>query len=184
MSEFETQCPHCRSSLQASNQLIGGTVQCPFCQKKFVLYNDVKLKLELYSPMIAGMWSLLFTPVFGAWCFFRNCQLLKDAAATEKALLYLVANVYFYLFYAIIITFILCIDQTVKGIPEIIMSLSFVATIILQHWCWKEVNAHNQYLQDQKVDYKSNSFCHPVIVAIGVTWSLGLIIWIIVNNCR
>ena len=37
MAEFITKCPHCNAELQAQEEWIGMTVECPQCQKTFVI---------------------------------------------------------------------------------------------------------------------------------------------------
>ena len=37
MAEFITKCPHCNSDLQAQEEWIGMTVECPVCKMKFVI---------------------------------------------------------------------------------------------------------------------------------------------------
>ena len=39
---------------------------------------DDFLPKELYNPMIAAVWSLFFTPVFGEWCLLQNSKELDD----------------------------------------------------------------------------------------------------------
>lgn len=42
MTEFIIKCPHCNTELQAQNEWLGMEVECPQCQKMFVISNDSK----------------------------------------------------------------------------------------------------------------------------------------------
>ena len=44
MAEFITKCPHCNSDLQAQEEWIGMTVECPQCQKTFTITSNVSIK--------------------------------------------------------------------------------------------------------------------------------------------
>ena len=44
MAEFNTTCPHCETVLQAQEEWIGMTVECPQCQKTFTITSNVSIK--------------------------------------------------------------------------------------------------------------------------------------------
>lgn len=45
----------------------------------------------LWNPNAAALWSLLFTPIFGAWLHMRNWQELGDKTMARKNLMWIIA---------------------------------------------------------------------------------------------
>ena len=43
MAEFITKCPHCNTELQAQDEWVGMEVECPECQKTFIVENGCDL---------------------------------------------------------------------------------------------------------------------------------------------
>lgn len=51
MSETKFACPHCKQSLEGSDELFGQTVQCPSCKQNFTVPNaTASLKIAPATP--------------------------------------------------------------------------------------------------------------------------------------
>ena len=54
MAEFITKCPHCNVELQAQDEWIGMEVECPECQKTFIIPKKSGGKVELAQEKKTG----------------------------------------------------------------------------------------------------------------------------------
>ena len=54
MAEFITKCPHCNAELQAQDEWIGMEVECPECQKTFIIPKKSGGKVELAQEKKTG----------------------------------------------------------------------------------------------------------------------------------
>lgn len=64
MSEEKKKCPGCAEMIPADASM------CEYCGEKFNTSAQMEPAAEnpeLYAPQTAAKWSLLFTPVFGAY---------------------------------------------------------------------------------------------------------------------
>ena len=190
MSEFISKCPHCQLTLTANESLVGKTVQCPNCQRKFLLNLDITSpqRMEFYSPTIAAMWSLLFTPLFGAWCFLQNCfRFVHETEIRKNGLLFFLLNIYFFISWiGVVITQCRDVFQEGKtvwnGITSLISLLNFLIQFIWHVWLWHEVSKHEDLLKSHGVKNKNASFLPPVLTSLVLLVMFVIIFAVSIRN--
>ena len=166
MAEFEVMCPHCKSMLNADADLIGESVQCPECQKNFVVrHNKTNSAPELYSPGTAGILGLIFTPVFTAGCLWANYKALKDSEESSKALYFFILNIAILFFHAYIqwTCTALFKQKEITAFPTLIDAIFW---LLWWKWNYTETSKLLQYLKEQKIVYKKRSLTTPVLITI------------------
>jgi hypothetical protein len=92
MAEFNTTCPHCETVLQAQEEWIGMTVECPQCQKTFTISvpntdNDISHQSETFTfvcPSCDTMVELPSTLAGKKYACKACCEEHIAEPATEK----------------------------------------------------------------------------------------------------
>ena len=62
MAEFITKCPHCETVLQAQEEWIGMAVECPQCQKTFIISTSNTDNDNSYKTDSQKVKAILSTP--------------------------------------------------------------------------------------------------------------------------
>ena len=180
MAEFEIQCPHCQSILEANADIIGESVQCPECQKNFTVRpNNIKPSVLLYSPTTVGALSIIFTPVFSAYCIYENYKSIEASEESSKSLYFLILNIAILigniLFQFEYVAMSLKGKMTINGITDIIEILSLIFVFFWWQWNYMEISKHLQYLKEQKIICKPKSLQQPVMFAFCAIVITGLL---------
>ena len=93
MSEEKKKCPGCAEMIPADASM------CEYCGEKFntsAQMEPVAENPELYAPQTAAKWSLLFTPVFGAYVLKNNWKALGQAPQEKRSKNLMIALVVIY----------------------------------------------------------------------------------------
>ncbi|MBQ4328229.1 MAG: hypothetical protein IJC27_00725 [Lentisphaeria bacterium] len=61
MSVFNTNCPHCNGELEVQDEYIGMTLECPLCQREFVLQKKEAVPTEKTCPSCGNMINIQAT---------------------------------------------------------------------------------------------------------------------------
>lgn len=61
MSVFNTNCPHCNGELEVQDEYIGMTLECPLCQREFVLQKKEAVPTEKTCPLCGKMINIKAT---------------------------------------------------------------------------------------------------------------------------
>ena len=161
MSEETMKCPACAEEIPA------GSAVCKFCGEK-IASNETAAPsdahsgngVELYHPNAASLWSLLLTPIFGAFCVMSNWRTLgmeKEAkrSKTWLAVLSVVLGLSFFLFFS--------------G-PYCL--IAFVALVL---WHFMESRKQTQYLTENKIEYSRKSWKSVALKALAILVVAGAI---------
>ena len=169
MSEEKRKCPVCAEEIP-----VDATV-CKFCGEKLSASSksqvggSVKI-LELYNPKTAALWSLLFTPVFGAFVTKSNWKNLGQEQLEKRSKTWLIALT------AIYIISILFLNE---GICSSLYLLTLVA------WYFIECRPQIQYLTENKIDYQKKNWKSLAPKAAGIligAWILFMILFVVIGN--
>lgn len=109
---------------------------------------------KLYNPNAAGNLSLLFTPVFGSWCIWCNCQTLGLADNAKRSLFWMIAN---------IVVVLVVLFAPLPG-----RSAQVIYLLMLVVWNFAEARKQNKYLTDNKIAYEKCGWGKPILVTIGI----------------
>lgn len=164
MPEEKKKCPAC-----AEENPAGATV-CKFCGEKLSNASSSQempgaaQKLELYNPKAAGIWSLLFTPIFGAYVLKTNWKILGREQQEKRSKIWLIA---------LIIIGIIGLVFLSAGFCTAIDLISLVS------WFFLECKPQMKYLADNKIDFQKKNWKSLVPKAAGILIGIWLIFFII-----
>lgn len=123
--------------------------------------DNVSSVPELWNPNAAGFWSLLLTPVFGAWLHAKNWSSLNETEKSTKS---------FYWVYGSMVVMALCII-----LPDVISNL--VYGVLLVAWWMNAGNEQYKFVKENHPDYHKKKWRTPLSIAgltiIGVFILLG-----------
>ena len=109
---------------------------------------------RLWNPNVAANWSLLFSPIFGAWVHAKNWKELGDYEKAKKSMLW----VYGYTIFAVIVSF-------VPDFPNI--SVIGITVFWYTSFAKEQIN----YVKSGK-NYEKKSWLAPILLAIVGTFIL------------
>ena len=109
---------------------------------------------RLWNPNVAANWSLLFSPIFGAWVHAKNWKELGDYEKAKKSMLW----VYGYTIFAVIVSF-------VPDFPN----FSVIAITVFWYTSFAKEQIH--YVKSGK-HYEKKSWLAPILLAIVGTFIL------------
>lgn len=161
MSEDKKKCPGCAEMIPAD-----ATV-CEYCGEKFNTSAQTEPTAEspkLYAPQTAAKWSLLFTPVFGAYVCKNNWKVLGQAQQEKRSKNWLIALVVIYA------AGLLFLDE----LPCVILHLAALAG-----WYFAECRAQIKYLAENKLDCQQQKW-KPLIQKAACVWAAAMILCFII----
>ena len=109
----------------------------------------------LWNPDAAGVWSILFTPVFGSYLLLKNCQAIGDVDKIQAGRLWLGISV-------------------VMLIVSAMLPLVGLGYIILWYFLWQ---AKQTAIIRARwgANYQRRSWAAPLAIALGLSLCFGLI---------
>lgn len=161
MSEEKKKCPGCAEMIPADASM------CEYCGEKFNTSAQMEPAAEnpeLYAPQTAAKWSLLFTPVFGAYVLKNNWKALGQAPQEKRSKNLMIALV---VIYAAGLLFL-------NEVPCIILHL-----VALAGWYFAECRAQIKYLAENKLDCQQTKW-KPLIQKAACVWAAALVLCFII----
>lgn len=111
---------------------------------------------RLWNPNPAGLWSLLFTPVFGSVLIYKNWVEIGDKQEVNKAKAW------------IIISVVVAVISAITGLA------GFVYLII---WYFASQKKQAKYVKETlEDDYQKKGWLQPILIAIGVYFVVFVIV--------
>ncbi|QGQ21975.1 PrsW family intramembrane metalloprotease [Gimesia benthica] len=104
---------------------------------------------ELWNPNAAGFWSLLLTPIFGAWLHAKNWTNLNETERSKKSFKWVYGSIG-----VVVLTLIL---------PDLISNLAFGALLVA--WWMKSGNEQYKYVKENHPDYQKKKWGTPLSIA-------------------
>ena len=114
--------------------------------------NSADSSLKLWNPNAAANWSLLFSPILGAWLQAKNWEALDEKDNAKKSMLW----VYFGFVFLIGVLFLPDNGGTVPGL------------IFLLAWYFSSGKKQAQYVKEHDVRYQKRSWSKPLLIGCGV----------------
>lgn len=113
--------------------------------------------LQLWNPNAAASWSLLFTPVFGAWLHAKNWNELNKTEKAKKSMWWVYIDIVFLL----VLPFL---PDEVGGLPGILFILA---------WYFTSAKSQVKYIREHGIEYQKKSWLKPILA--GIT---GLLVYV------
>jgi hypothetical protein len=114
---------------------------------------------ELWNPNAAANWSLMFTPIFGAWIHAKNWNELGQHERGNKSMLWV------YIGFAILVT--------VLFLPDVGGRLVSIAFLI--SWYFLSAKSQVKYLKENSINYEKKSWGKSVLLGFA-----SLIIFLVI----
>lgn len=105
---------------------------------------------KLWNPNAAANWSLLFTPVFGAWLHAKNWQALGQLDQASISMRWVWCG---FLFLAI-----------VPFLPDSLGSAPGIGFVFA--WYFTSAKAQIKYISEHKVNYNKQSWIKPLLIGL------------------
>lgn len=114
----------------------------------------------LWNPFAAGCWSLLFTPVFGAFLHMKNWEALGQAERARSSRQWVIACVVFFV--------VLVLAAGVFPDSKFLDKISRPAGIgLLFAWYFSSGKAQQTYVKERfGTDYERRGWLKPILLAI------------------
>ena len=116
----------------------------------------------LWNPNAAANWSLLFTPIFGAFLHMKNWQALGETGKARVSRYWVILGA------AVFSGFMLlaAVQPQSKGVGSLIRSLGF---ILLLAWYFGSARAQARYVKERfGSQYPRRGWGKPMLAALGV----------------
>ena len=163
MSEEKKKCPGCAEAVP-----VEATV-CEYCGERFS--NSPKTeqtistgKFELYDPKVAGIWSLLFTPIFGAYVIKNNWKILGKEQQEKRSKTWMIVLAVIFL-----IALLFLNEDFCGGL----YLLAFVA------WYLMECRQQVKYLAENRIGYQKKNWKSiapkAAVILVGI-WLIFIIV--------
>jgi hypothetical protein len=118
--------------------------------KSEVVQDSNQVKPSLWSPNAAANWSLLFTPILGAWLHAKNWEALNEPEAAKKSMLWVYAGFVFLLV-------ILFLPDDAGSLPGLIFILA---------WYFTSAKKQVKYIKEKSIEYQKKSWGKPLLAGV------------------
>ncbi|MDG2391690.1 MAG: hypothetical protein P8M30_20475 [Planctomycetaceae bacterium] len=105
--------------------------------------------MALWNPNAAGFWSLLFTPVFGAWLHAKNWASLNEMEKSKKSFYWVYGSIG-----VVALTFLLSVTLS-----------NLVYGALLVAWWLKEGNEQYRFVKENCPEYGKKKWGTPLSIA-------------------
>lgn len=115
----------------------------------------------LWNPFAAGCWSLLFTPIFGAFLHMKNWEALGQAERARASKQWVIGGVVFFV--------VLLLAGAAFPDSKFLDKVSQPAGIgLLFGWYFSSGKAQQTYVKERfGADYERRGWLKPILLAIG-----------------
>lgn len=122
--------------------------------------------VELWNPSAAANWSVLFSPIFGAFLQAQNWKALSDVKKSKSAMLWV--------YLGCLVTFLVVVIPGLQNYGGGIGILWFLV------WYFSASKAQTKYVKEQlNNSYVKKGWVKPVLIAIGVVFLVVLVAGVI-----
>lgn len=141
--------------------------------------GQVTSPLALWNPTVAGRWSLIFSPVFGAYLHMKNWQVLGDPIRAAKSRNWVIGS-----FLLLLIRFLL--PLVLPDTKAIDMSFRSCAFALLVSWYYSLGKFQQSYVAARfGTNYERRDWTVPLLVAVGAIIFLYLLnSWLLILLTR
>jgi hypothetical protein len=119
--------------------------------KEEVVNTEKQVKVALWNPNAAANWSLLFTPVFGAWLHAENWKTLNEPEKAKKSMQWVYVGIS-------VVIFTVLFSEDLGGIPTFIFLLL---------WYFTSARKQSKYIQEKEIEYDQKSWQKPLLLGVG-----------------
>jgi hypothetical protein len=134
---------------------------------------EESLPKELYNPMVAAIWSIFLTPIFGEWCILQNSKALDDDEGIARSKGWIAGMI------AAVVVFTMLPSFAGDKLLSIVLYLA---------WFFGSCRSHERWLMTAAPTYIRKSWLKPVFCGCGclVLFLLfgGLLFGIFASACR
>ena len=114
-------------------------------------------KLELWNPSAISRWSLLFTPIFGAWLNAKNWKKLNQLDKAKKSMIWVYVGIVLLLF-------------VVPFLPDALGSKPMGVFFLI--WIFLSGNGQIKYFKQNNIDYQKKAWMKPLLAGF-----VGFVVW-------
>jgi hypothetical protein len=116
----------------------------------------------LWNPNAAANWSLIFTPMFGAFLHMKNWQALREEGKARASRYWIIVSAAVFSG----LTLLAALQPQSKGAGPLIRSAGF---ILLLSWYFSSARAQARYVKERfGSQYPRCGWGRPLLVALGV----------------
>ncbi len=116
---------------------------------------------KLWNPNAAVNWSLLFTPILGAWLHAKNWQELNQADRAKKSMIWV------YVGFVFLLAVLLLQNSYVSPAPSLIF---FIA------WYFSSAKGQVKYIKENNIQYQKKTWGKPLLIGLA-----GLVFYVAVS---
>ena len=128
--------------------------------------TEKPVKPELRNPNTAANWSLVFTPIFGAWLHAENWKNLNEPERAKKSMLWVYAGFVFLLI-------VLFMPNNTGSGPGV---------IFLLFWYFTSARKQVKYIQKKEIEYEKKSWKKPLLIGLAGIVVYGCICFLAVAS--
>ena len=117
---------------------------------------------NLWNPDAAGVWSLMFTPVFGSILLLNNWQAIGRDDKVKAARNWLIASI------VILIASLVMNVLTIRVMDVLTLDAGTISLIYIIIWYFAWQKPQTKYVKEQwGMDYPRKSWTKPLLIGFG-----------------
>ena len=117
-------------------------------------------KPELWNPNVAGLWSLIFSPIFGTWLHARNWKTLQETEKYQKSMMW---------FYG-------CTAVSIASFLLPAQPPAALGILLLVVWWLMAGQEQHKYVKEKYPDYRKKRWGMPLSTAVLILFIILLIL--------
>jgi hypothetical protein len=118
--------------------------------------TNIEQNPKLWNPNAAACWSIIFTPIFGAWVHARNWKTLKKTQEEKWSMMFVYGLICLNTF---IVVYTLFISEPKTGSGSLSIGL-------LLTWYFSLGKQQVNYLKDNISNYEKKSWLKPLLLGV------------------
>ncbi len=119
-------------------------------------HSNTDQELQLWNPNAAAIWSLFFTPIFGAWIHARNWKALNRQKEARWSMMAVCLYILFYMYFVFHVYFI--------GEPK--TNPLTISVIIFTTWYFSLGKMQAKHVKESVYDYNKKSLIKPLLFGV------------------